>query len=86
VLDNRHLITKMVFPSEVLPVINFLVASVPHLALLLGMCVVLAFANLLAMDKVFWVIYFYVCTAYIALGASWLAASVCVFSRDAAPS
>lgn len=85
IVDNRHLITKMVFPSEVLPVINFLVASVPHLVLLLGMCFVLAFANLLAIDHMLWVIYFYACTACVALGASWVAASVCVFSRDAAP-
>lgn len=85
VVDNRHLITKMVFPSEALPFINFLVASVPHLVLLIGMCVVLFFANYLAIDKIFWVVYFYVCTAYIALATSWLAASVSVFSRDAAP-
>ena len=85
VVDNRHLITKMVFPSEVLPVIKFFVASVPHLVLLFGMCILLFFANHLATDKICWVVYFYVCTAYIALATSWLASSVSVFSRDAAP-
>ena len=83
-IDNRHLITKMVFPSEILPAINFMVASVPHLVLLIGIATASFLSGHMALDNLPWFLYFYFCTALIALGCSWAISAICVFNRDAA--
>jgi ABC-type polysaccharide/polyol phosphate export permease len=84
VRDNSHLITKMVFPSEILPVVAFLVASVPHAVLALLVGAMLWSNDLLSVVHVPWLLYFYVCTAVLALGLGWLISSICVFTRDTA--
>lgn len=85
VVENRHLITKMVFPSEILPVINFMLASVPHMFLLLCMAVALTVQGYIVFAHLYWIVYFYLCTFLLAMGLSWLISSMCVFLRDAAP-
>ncbi len=84
VRDNKHLITKMVFPSEILPIVTFLVASFPHFVLLLIMSVVLWANDLLSPESLPWLLYFYGCTAFLAVGLGWLTGSISVFAQDAA--
>jgi lipopolysaccharide transport system permease protein/teichoic acid transport system permease protein len=84
VRDNRHLITKILFPSEILPLISFLVASVPHLALLGVLVVMLKSNDLLSVGNLPWLLYFYLCIAVLALGIGWLASAVSVFVSDIA--
>lgn len=80
--DNSHLITKMVFPSEILPAVNFLVSSIPHAALVLLVEVMLWSNNLLSPMHTVWLVYFYGCTAVLATGIGWMVSSISVFSRD----
>jgi len=84
VRDNRHLITKMVFPSEILSIVSFLVASVPHLVLVSALAVMLWCNQLLTMETLPWLLYFYLCSAALAIGTGWLVSSVSVFSKDVA--
>ena len=84
VRDNSHLITKMVFPSEILPVVTFLVASVPHFVLVILVGAMLWSNGLLSPEHIPWLLYFYGCTAVLAVGLGWLVSSVSVFARDAA--
>jgi teichoic acid transport system permease protein len=82
--DNRHLITKIVFPSEILPIVSFLVASVPHLVLVCLLTGMLWSNQLLSVENLPWLLYFYLCGAVLTVGAGWLVSSVSVFSRDVA--
>lgn len=84
VRDNRHLITKIVFPSEILSPISFLVASIPHLVLLVVLAAMLEGNRMLTAERLPWLIYFYLCTGVLAIGASWLASSISVFVKDIA--
>jgi ABC-type polysaccharide/polyol phosphate export permease len=80
--SNRHLITKMVFPSEILPVVNVWVASVTHVALTGAMILALLHYNLFSVSTCVWLLYFYLCATVIAVGTSWLASSIAPFSKD----
>ncbi len=82
--ENAHLITKMVFPSEIFPIVKFLVASIPHLVLLFLMSVMLWINGLLSPENLPWLLYFYGCTAFLAVGLGWLISSISVFAQDAA--
>ena len=84
VRDNRHLITKIVFPSEILPIVSFLVASVPHLVLVSVLAGMLWSNQLLTAENLPWLLYFYLCGAVLAVGAGWLVSSISVFSGDVA--
>lgn len=84
VRDNKHLITKMVFPSEILPVVTFLVASVPHFVIVILVSIMLFNNGLLSPSYMLWLLYFYGCTAVLAIGLGWLTSSISVFARDAA--
>lgn len=84
VRDKRHLITKIVFPSEILPIVSFLVASVPHLVLVSLLTGMLWSNQLLTATNLPWLLYFYLCGAVLAVGAGWLVSSVSVFSKDVA--
>lgn len=84
VRDNSHLVTKMVFPSEIFSVVTFLVASVPHLVLVILLSAILWSVDLLSLYHVPWIFYFYGCTAVLAIGLGWLISSISVFARDAA--
>jgi ABC-type polysaccharide/polyol phosphate export permease len=84
VKDSRYLITKMVFPSEILPVVIFLVASVPHVVLVGVLAGMLWSIQLLTVTNLPWLIYFYLCGAVLAVGAGLLVSSISVFSRDVA--
>jgi len=82
--ENTHLITKMVFPSEILPIVKFLVASVPHIVLLFLMIGMLWVNDLLSPLNLPWILYYYGCAAFLAVGLGWLVSSISVFSQDAA--
>lgn len=84
VRDNRHLITKIVFPSEILPLVSVLVASVPHLVLIGVLAGMLWSNGLLTAEHLPWLIYFYLCVAVLAVGAGWLASAISVFVSDIA--
>lgn len=84
VKDNRHLITKIVFPSEILPIVSFLVASVPHIVLVSALTGMLWSTQLLTAENLPWLLYFYLCGAVLAIGTGWLISSISVFSSDVA--
>jgi ABC-type polysaccharide/polyol phosphate export permease len=82
VLDQSNLVKKMVFPSEIFPIVNLTAAIVNHLiavAILLGFLVLsgygLSFKIVLILPYLF-------LTGLLALGISWLLSAVNVFLRD----
>lgn len=83
ILDNRHLITKIVFPSEILPVANFVVSSIPHVVMMAVVAVMLLLQDLMQFQTVIGIVYYYFCLMVLALGLSWGVSSVRVFFQDA---
>ena len=83
-LDSANLITKTVFPSEMIPVSVFLSTLVSHLlALLLMIAVTLVWINQISVFLILLPFYFLV-AGLLAVGWGWIVASLHVFLRDTA--
>ena len=83
-LDQANLITKTVFPAEIIPISVFLSSLVSHL-LALGLLLVAAgvYANHLSVFVLLLPIYMLVIGLF-AVGLGWVVASIHVFLRDTA--
>ena len=83
-LDHANLITKTVFPAEIIPVSVFLSALVSHL-LALALMVAAAGVYLNQISIFLLVLPFYILTiGLLAVGLGWIVASLHVFLRDTA--
>lgn len=83
-IDHAGLITKTVFPAEVVPVSVFLSSLVSHLAALVLVIVAAAFwLNQLSPSLLFLPIYMGL-LGMLAVGIGWIAASLQVYLRDTA--
>jgi len=82
VLEQSSLIKKMVFPSEILPIVTLSAAIISHLIgmiILIGLLVVLGGAISI---KILLVIPYLFALGLFALGISWILSSLNVFLRD----
>jgi ABC-type polysaccharide/polyol phosphate export permease len=83
-LDQANLITKTVFPSEIVPVSVFLSTLVGHLlALALMVAAVGVWQNRISVFLILLPVYMFVIGLF-AVGLGWIAASLHVFLRDTA--
>jgi ABC-type polysaccharide/polyol phosphate export permease len=82
VLDQSNLVKKMVFPSEIFPIVNLVAAMLNHL---IGMAILLGFLALsgygLSVNLV-WIGPYLAVTGLFVLGVSWFLSAVNVFLRD----
>ena len=82
VLEQSSLITKMVFPSEILPLTNLLAALINHLigvVILIGFLLALGYGISL---NILLIIPSLIATGIFALGISWMLSALNVFLRD----
>lgn len=82
VLDQSNLVKKMVFPSEIFPIVNLTAAIVNHL---IGLAILLGFLVLSGYGlsfKIVLILPYLLLTALLVLGISWLLSAVNVFLRD----
>src|SRR5262245_34232850 len=56
--DNRHLVTKVVFPVEVLPVVSFVAAAIPHLVMVFIVAGVLVWHGSFSLHTSPWLAYY----------------------------
>lgn len=83
-LENANLITKTVFPSEIIPVSIFLSSLVSHLlALVLAMAAVAIWAGQLSAMAMMLPVYMFL-MGLLAVGIGWIVASLQVYLRDTA--
>jgi ABC-type polysaccharide/polyol phosphate export permease len=82
VVANRHLATKMVFPTETLPLVEIMVATVGHLALLAFTILLLVMNGISPGFGAVQIFYAYLCAVMLSLGLGWLLAATNVFHRD----
>jgi len=81
-LANRHLVKKMVFPTETLPLVEILAASFGHLVLLVITLIFLWLTGTPPSWRLAQLPYAYACLVCLALGLSWLLSAINVFHRD----
>ncbi len=82
VLEQSSLITKTVFPSEILPLVHLIAAIINHL---IGMVIFLVFLLIFGQSislKIFLILPFMLTTCIFALGIAWLISALNVFLRD----
>ena len=82
VTGKAYLVNRSVFPTEILPVVSFVSALIPHVFL-----IAILFGFLFAYDipLSIWalqIVYLTVCLGILGIGLGWLVASINVFYRD----
>lgn len=82
VAGNPHLVKKMVFPTEILPLVQVLAAAVTHLLMLVITLAVMAFYQRPIGPSAVGIVYYFAALAILALGLGWLTAALQVFFRD----
>lgn len=82
VVGNRHLVKKMVFPTETLPLVEILASTVGHLVMLGFTASLLLLYGIAPGWGILQLAYAYLCIVMLALGLGWLFAALNVFYRD----
>jgi len=83
-LDHSNLITKTVFPAEVVPVSIFLSSLIHHLIALAVALVWAGFADKFVSPMILWLPVYMLFVGMLAVGVGWIAASLHVYLRDTA--
>lgn len=82
VIAHRHLVKKMVFPTEILPIVEIMVATAGHFILLAFTILLLFSHDIYPGLGYLQLIYAYLCAVALSLGLGWLLAATNVFHRD----
>ncbi|MCD4830503.1 MAG: ABC transporter permease [Anaerohalosphaeraceae bacterium] len=79
---NAHLVTKTVFPTEILPLVYLLASLITHVIMLIILLVVLLFNELpLSIYSLQFLYYFFAMSVF-ALGLGWIVSAANVFWKD----
>ena len=84
ITGNTHLVNKVVFPLQLLPVIKVLTAISNHCIFLLILFVLIFLNGLPLSWYVLQGLYYFFCLVVLALGIGWTVAALNVFTRDTA--
>lgn len=79
---NAHLIKKIVFPSQILPLVKVVSSFFNHLIFITIFIALAVLKHTLLPWYVWQCLYFYFCVLCLSLGISWLTSSINVFIRD----
>jgi len=82
IVSNPHLIKKINFPSQILPVVKIVSSMVNHLVFLILLVILLLVNGVPITFFALQIIYYYCCLVFLALGISWLTSAINVFFRD----
>ena len=82
IVNNAHLVKKVVFPLSILPVVKLVGSMITH-AVFLGMLIVLIAINGMPFS-LFWLqaLYYFFAMGVLALGIGWLTSAINAFARD----
>jgi len=82
VMGNAHLVKKISFPTEIIPVMYMVAGLVAH-GILLAVALGIALLNGVALSfHIFQVLYYFFALCVLSLGLSWALAALNVFYRD----
>ncbi|MGC2062516.1 MAG: ABC transporter permease [Thermodesulfovibrionales bacterium] len=82
IIINSHLVKKVVFPLSILPVVKLAASFITHAVFLIMLIVLILLYKMPV--SLYWLqaVYYFMAMAILALGISWMTASVNVFARD----
>ena len=81
---NRHLVKKMVFPTEILPVVYLVTNLITHSILLVIFLIILWLSGVSLSIFNLQVLYYVAALSTFSVGLSWMLSSISVFFRDTA--
>lgn len=81
---NPHLVKKIAFPTEILPVVQLVASMFTHVILLVLLCVLILVMGHEITYRILMVFYYYAAMCALILGLSWMLSALNVFSRDVA--
>ncbi len=81
-VKNRNLITKVVFPTEILPITHVLASLASHAVMIVIVLVIIIAKGQPIADQWPQIFYFLFASMLFALGVSWFLASLNIFMRD----
>jgi len=84
VSGNPHLVKKIAFPTEILPVVHLVASSITHIVLLAILLVLIIVMGHEITYRLLIVSYYYAAMCILVLGLSWVLTALNVFSRDIA--
>ena len=84
VVGNSHLVKKIAFPTEVIPIVYAVVALVPHAFLVMALLFLSEINGFYISVHSIQIIYYLFCLCIFSLGVSWILAALNVFHRDVA--
>ena len=84
ITGHPHLVKKVVFPVQALPLVKVLSALSNHAFFLLVLLVLMLVLGVGTSGYVLQLAYYFVCMVVLALGIGWLVAALNVFARDTA--
>ncbi len=82
IVANQHLVKKMVFPTQTLPVVEIIGATFGHLILLFFTMALLLMHGIMPGWGALQLVYGYLCAVVLILGLGWALAAINVFHRD----
>lgn len=82
VIDQANLVKKMVFPSEILPIVNLVAALINHLIAITILVVFLVASGYGISPKILLMVPYLLLLGLFSLGISWLLSSLTVYLRD----
>ena len=84
VTGNAHLVKKIVFPSEVLPLVYLEAATMTHAVMVVVLMIVTSLSGFGPFLYALQLLYYFIAMSTLLLGLSWLLSSLNVFYRDVA--
>ena len=82
ITGNSHLVKKMVFPTEILPIVNLVASLISHGIMLTILIVLLLFTKIPFSIYNFQFLYYLLALSVFTLGLSWCFSAINVFYRD----
>ena len=82
VIDNSHLVKKIVFRVSVLPIIKILTSLFIHVFFILFLIFMFWIYDYAPNIYYFQIVYYLLCTILLVLGVSWVTSSLVVFLKD----
>ena len=82
IISNQHLVKKVVFPVEILPLVNIVASAISHFAMLILVGVILQINDIPFSIYNLQVIYYFFALIVFSLALGWLASAISVFFPD----
>jgi len=82
IINNSHLVKKVVFPLSILPVVKLVGSFITHAVFLIMLFALILLYRMPVSLYWFQALYYFAAMAMLALGISWITSSVNIFARD----